>query len=138
MSARDRYHNQVKNALVKDGWTIMDDPLRLEWGRKDAYVDLGAEQIVAAEKAQRKIAVEIKTFLGASEVRDLENAYGQYMLYQHILEEVEPERVIYLAVTQIKYGEVFEDSFGKLLLNKGRIRLIVFDPQTEMIQQWIP
>ncbi len=107
MSARDKYHNQVRNALIKDGWTITDDPLRLEWGRKDAYVDLGAEQIVAAEKEQRKIAVEIKTFLGTSEVRDLENAYGQYMLYQDILEEVEPERIVYLAVQRLNTPKYF-------------------------------
>ena len=138
MSARDKYHNQVRNALIKDGWTITDDPLRLEWGRKDAYVDLGTEQIVGAEKEQRKIAVEIRTFLGTSEVRDLENAYGQYMLYQDILEEVQPDRLVYLAVTEAKYAEVFEDSFGRLLLNKKRIRLIVFDPEADNIQQWIP
>ncbi len=29
MPAKDIYHNQVKNALIKDGWTITDDPLIL-------------------------------------------------------------------------------------------------------------
>jgi hypothetical protein len=35
MPARDRYHDQVKNALTKDGWTITDDPLHVRWGKKD-------------------------------------------------------------------------------------------------------
>ncbi len=26
MPAKDIYHNEVKNALIKDGWTITDDP----------------------------------------------------------------------------------------------------------------
>jgi len=60
MPARDRYHDQVRNALVKDGWVITHDPLRLTWGLKDMYVDLGAEQLLAAEKGTRKIAVEVK------------------------------------------------------------------------------
>jgi hypothetical protein len=26
MPAKDIYHEEVKNALIKDGWTITDDP----------------------------------------------------------------------------------------------------------------
>ena len=40
MPARDIYHDAVKNALVKEGWIITDDPLHLKWGQKDMYVDL--------------------------------------------------------------------------------------------------
>jgi hypothetical protein len=39
MPARDIYHDAVKNALVKEGWIITDDPLHLKWGHKDMYVD---------------------------------------------------------------------------------------------------
>ena len=69
MSAKDRYRDCVKNALIKDGWVITHDPLRLPWGKKDMYVDLGAETLLAAEKDQRRIAVEIKSFVGKSEAR---------------------------------------------------------------------
>lgn len=37
-------------------------PLYLDYGGVDMYVDLGAEKLIAAEKNQQKIAVEIKTF----------------------------------------------------------------------------
>ena len=47
MPARDFYHEQVRTALVKDGWVITHDPLRLNWGNKDLYVDLGAERLIA-------------------------------------------------------------------------------------------
>jgi XisH protein len=63
MPARDRYHDHVKAALIKDGWIITHDPLRLHWGVKDMYVDLGAERLLAAEKGTRKIAVEVKSFI---------------------------------------------------------------------------
>ena len=49
MPARNIYHNQVRNALIKDGWTITHDPLRLTWGDKDLYVDLGAERLLARD-----------------------------------------------------------------------------------------
>lgn len=58
MPAKDRYHDAVKAALVRDGWTITHDPLTLRWGKKDMFVDLGAEKLLAAEKGERKIAVE--------------------------------------------------------------------------------
>jgi hypothetical protein len=33
MPAKDIYHDTVKNALVKDGWTITHDPLRIRLAR---------------------------------------------------------------------------------------------------------
>lgn len=38
MSARDIYHEHVRDALDKDGWRITQDPLHLQWGLKDMYV----------------------------------------------------------------------------------------------------
>jgi hypothetical protein len=87
MPAKDLLHNCVKNALIKDGWTITDDPFRLKYKGRKLYVDLGAERILAAEKGNRKIAVEIKSFVGHSEMNDLENALGQFISYRAILSE---------------------------------------------------
>ncbi len=85
MPARDFYHDVVKAALIADGWTITHDPLKLKVGKKNLFVDLGAEQLLAADKEGRKIAVEVKSFLGDSEVEDLEKALGQFILYHDIL-----------------------------------------------------
>ncbi len=52
MPARDIYHDSVKKALIKDGWTITHDPYILTFGQKDVFVDLGAERVLAAEKAE--------------------------------------------------------------------------------------
>ena len=57
------FHEIVKNALIKEGWTITHDPLHLRWENKDLFVDLGAERLIAAELGSRKIAVEIESFL---------------------------------------------------------------------------
>ncbi|WP_255603813.1 XisH family protein [Oscillochloris sp. ZM17-4] len=90
MPARDIYHRTVKQALIKAGWEITHDPLRLQWGSKDMYIDLGAETLVAAEQQGRKIAVEIKSFLGPSEIEDLRNALGQFILYRTIMQTTDP------------------------------------------------
>ncbi len=138
MPAKDIYHDAAKNALIKDGWTITHDPLRLEWGDKDLYVDLGAERLLAAEKAGQQIAVKIKSFVGASEMADLEKALGQYVVYHDVLAEIEPQRMLYLAVPQKILLDIFEEPLGKLLLKNKRVRLVGFDPNTEVIVQWIP
>lgn len=137
MPAKDIYHDTVKQALIKDGWTITDDPLRLVYGRQDVFVELGAEKLFAAEKNGRKIAVEIKSFSGRSEVKDLETALGQYILYEDVLMENEPERELFLAVIQDTFEVVFADSFGKLLLDKKRLKLLVVELQNEEIVKWI-
>ena len=94
MPAKDIYHDCVKNALIKDSWIITHDPLILKWGLKDLYVDLGAQQLLAAEKNKQKIAVEIKSFVSPSEVEDLKNAVGQFILYHDILTHIEPDRIL--------------------------------------------
>ncbi len=137
MPAKDTYHNNVRIALEKDGWTITNDPLTLEIGDRSLFVDLGAEKIFAAEKQGRKIAVEVKSFIAASPVHDLEEALGQYIVYEDILEVSEPERNIYLAVREEVYLDIFSEPIGQLLLQKKRLKLIVFDSSKEIIVRWI-
>jgi len=136
LAAKDIYHNVVKIALEKDGWKITDDPLRLTIGSRSVYVDLGAEKLFAAEKEGRKIAVEVKSFVNPSPVNDLENALGQYILYAKILEEEQPERVIYLAIPLNVFEDIFSEPIGQILLRKTDLRLLVFDPKKEVIVQW--
>lgn len=138
MPARDLYHNELKTALVKDGWTITHDPLRLEWGAKDMYVDLGAERFLGAEKGNRKIAVEGKTFAGPSELSDLERAVGQFMIYEGVLEQTHPDRSLYLAVRRQTKAEFFDEPLGQLVLRKCALRLLVFDADKQEVLEWLP
>lgn len=99
------------------------------------YVDLGAERLVAAEKEDQRIAVEIKGFAGLSPMTDLERAIGQFTLYQVVLAEREPDYILYLAVSAEVMKDVFQEALGQLLLAKGLARVIAFDPVKEEIVQ---
>lgn len=138
MSARNIYHQGVRKALEKDGWTITHDPYYLSWGGKDMYVDLGAEQLLAAEKGPRRIAVEIQSFLSDSVMEDLEKALGQFVLYRAVLARLDPDRVLYLAVPNDVARDLFEEPLGRLLVENNLARVIGFDPQAEVLVQWIP
>ncbi|NEQ68596.1 MAG: fatty-acid synthase [Symploca sp. SIO2D2] len=137
MPAKDIYHDSVKNALIKEQWTITHDPLTLRVGKKDMFVDLGAEKFLAAQKQGRKIAVEIKSFIGPSEIEDLRNALGQYILYENALELVEPDRILYLAMREVSFYELFEEVIGKYLLEKRLLKIVIFNPEKEVIVKWI-
>jgi hypothetical protein len=138
MPARNIYHAAVVRALTTDGWTITHDPYPLSFGGKDLFVDLGAEETtLAAEKEGRRIAVEIQSFLGRSPVRSLEEAVGQYAIYRLLLAEMDPDRLLYMAVSVGTHRGVLADQFGQLVVSGLNLHLIVFDEQQERIVQWI-
>lgn len=137
MPARDIFHDCVKKALVKDGWTVTHDPFSLRISQKDLFIDLGAEKLLAAEKNNQRIAVEIKSFTSPSGMRDLETAVGQYIVYHNVLSVTEPQRLLYLAVRESTFVNLFQDDLGRLLLERQALKIMTFDPEQEEITQWI-
>ncbi len=136
MPQRDIYHDAVKNALIKEGWEITADPLTLQFGGRNIYVDLEAESPIAAQKEGRKIAVEVKSFSNPSEVNDLEKAVGQYVMYRELLACKESDRALYLAISIETYRGIFSEPLGELMVETQQLKLIVFDEIQEVIQQW--
>ncbi len=100
-------------------------------------IDLAAENAIAAERNAEKIAVEIKSFISGSDINEFHTALGQYLNYCQALEEVEPERLIYLAVPSETYLDFFQLSFVQHAIQRYQIRLIIYDPKREEIRQWI-
>jgi hypothetical protein len=137
MPAKDLFHDCFKAALIKDGWHISHDPYTLKVGKKDLFIDLGASKLLAADKGTQKIAIEIKSFVSPSEIRDLEVALGQYVLYQNVLARIEPERILYLAIREASFLKLFEQEIGQILLENKVIKLLTFYPETEEIARWI-
>lgn len=100
--------------------------------------DLGAERLISAERDTQKIVVEVKSFVGQSDVKDLEQALGQYVLYRQILNEMGIERTLYLAVSRPTFNSVFTIELGQVLLKNQIVKLIVFYDESEAIVRWIP
>ncbi|SKB13508.1 XisH protein [Planktothrix sp. PCC 11201] len=137
MPAKDIYHDTVKNALIKDGWIIIHDHLSLKIGNKDIFIDLAADKLLIAEKLEQKIAVEVKSFISPSEIEDLKNALGQYILYEKVLSRLGCERILYLAIREPVFNRLFTEEIGKILLEDKTIKLLVFEPEQEVVIQWI-
>jgi hypothetical protein len=134
--ARDKFHQTVKEALEKDGWSITEDPLRLSNGKVDVEIDLGAEKLIGAERRGEKIAVEVKNFISHSPVNDFEDAYGQYLLYRKILNKAKIPRELYVAIPIFAYEKFFQRPLIQEIVMEEKINLLVFDDQTQTIVLW--
>jgi hypothetical protein len=135
--ARDMFHDLVKTGLEAEGWTITADPLYLSFGRVNFEVDLAAERVIAAERANRKIAVEIKSFLKSSFVTDFYSALGQFLSYRLALQKVEPDRELFLAVPLETYERFFSLEFTQSAIQEYSLRLIIYDSEQGGLARWI-
>jgi len=136
MTAKDIFHDAVRNGLEKEGWTITHDPMFIQIGGVEMYIDLGAERLIAAEKDNEKIAVEIKSFATVSAIYEFHLATGQYRNYQLALLKEDPERTLYLAVPEDTYERFFTLQFIQEAIRYNELQLLVYDPQKEVITLW--
>jgi XisH protein len=137
MPMHDLYHETVRNALIKDGWEITDDPYTLEYAGTKLYADLGAEKPLAAKKLTENIVVEIKVFNAPSLITELQKALGQYSIYLSFLKRIDPNRKLYLAVPIDIYQDFFMRPAIQIVIEDYSLKILVFDPAIEEITQWI-
>lgn len=137
MPARDRFHNAVKTGLEKQGWKITHDTLTVSFELGDMYIDLGADKILAAERENQKIAVEIKSFFNTSAISEFHTALGQFINYRLALSEQEADRTLYLAVPIDSYTSFFTIRLVQNIIKTYKLKLITYQPETEDIIEWI-
>ena len=137
MPAKDIYHDTVKRALEKDGWKITAENLQLPWGGTRTFIDIIAEQVFVAEKEGRKIAVEVKSFIGKSNLSELEKAVGQFIFYRFAVRREEPECELFIAVGEKIYNKLFVHPDVIELIEIENLKIIVFDESKEVIVRWI-
>lgn len=136
MPSKDLYHDVVIHALQKEGWQITADPLHIKFAGVNFFIDLGAERVIAAQRGEEKIAVEIKSFDRASVIAEFHAALGQFMNYRLVLSNSEPERILYIAVSKDIYKKFFQSDFGKIAIQSYQLKLLVYDIKIEEIVTW--
>lgn len=135
--ARDIFHNAVRAALEAQEWTITHDPFALKAGEVNMEIDLAAEKVLAAEKGDRKIAVEIKSFLSKSKLQDFYLAKGQYDVYRKGIAKNNENRVLYLAIEEEIYNTFFQKTLIQEITQEENIFLLIFNSVTQTIVKWI-
>lgn len=136
--ARDIFHPIVREALEKDGWVITHDPYHLLVMDRKYAIDLGVGQLFAAQSRSTKIAIEVKSFVATSLNYEFHGVLGQYLIYQAFLELVEPDRKLYLSVPKPVYDSFFQEEATQYIVSKFNLSLVILNPETKTIDQWIP
>jgi hypothetical protein len=135
--ARDKFHDLFRKALENEGWNVTHDPLRLKTGRIPVLIDLGAERILAAEKGEEKVAIEIKTFGNPSFITAFYEAVGKYIVYQEAIQILEPNRLLYLALPDDVYEGFAEDLLIDSVFQRHQFRIVTYDSEHQIIVKWI-
>jgi hypothetical protein len=142
---RNSFHHQTGYSC--EGWEITDDPYVISYGERFLFIDLAAKlnasdsiagRVIGAKRGKKRIAIEIKEFRGNSAIADLEQAIGQYVLYQMLLNQVDPERELFLAVPDTTFDEIFSEPIGELVICELPLKLLIVNVGTVKVTQWIP
>lgn len=135
MPAKDRYHDAVKRALIRDGCKILSEQYFVGTDTRQFWVDL----FVESAAGDQRMLVEGKSFLpGESEIENLANAIGKYLIYEVAIALGGLQLPLYLAVPLPTFQGILQAPFVEDLRRKIHIRLIVADTVSEVIHQWIP
>ena len=60
------------------------------------------------------------------------------MPYKILLSQVDPERLLYLGISDQTYHEIFDEPLGKLVIEALPLNLIIIDVFKMEVKQWIP
>ena len=132
MPAKDYYHETVKQALIKDGWTIGGEQVAFIGSERQVVIDF---QVV--KQGYGIVLVEVKGFQ-PSMVESLANALGKTLIYRYILNELAQNIPVWLAVPEFAYEGILTENMGLTFRSQLGIDLAVFSVERAEIVQWIP
>jgi hypothetical protein len=132
MPRKDDYHDAVKQALIKDGWSIDGEQVAFIGSERQIVIDLKV-----SKDGQGIILVEVKGFQ-PSMVESLANAMGKILIYRYILNELAQNIPIWLAVPEFAYQSILTEDMGITMRQQLGMDLIVFSVKQEEIVEWIP
>ncbi|MGB0564423.1 MAG: element excision factor XisH family protein [Spirulinaceae cyanobacterium] len=138
MPAKDAHHDVIKNALIKAGWTILSDPYTIKYKDVTVFADLLVGGLVAAQRDNEQIVVEVKSFLCRAPMREFETALGQFMIYRIFLHKKELGHIkVVLGISQEVYKKFFKSKAIQVVVDEVDLPLVVVDIETETIVEWI-
>lgn len=137
MPRKDTFHDTVRIGLEKDGWRVIDDPLRIVAGGVGLFIDLSAEPIMTFERNDKRIAIEIKSFEIQSQITSFYEAFGKYLTYRKALSMTKMNLELYLAVPKRAFDSVFQKELVKQLITEYKVNIIIYSAKNQTIISWI-
>jgi hypothetical protein len=116
MPAKDLYHDNVKRALEKDGWTINAQQIFIKLPERRFWIDMEAE----LQRENRRIFVEVKSFKNVpSPVESLAASIGKYLIYRVALDRLSIATPLWLAIPQSAFRGIFSQPIGQAVIKRA-------------------
>ena len=136
MPRLDDCHEQVVHALEKDGWRVNPSQEQRYTPDRTIFIDIVATRGINGSTEQILLA-EIKCFADRNATaRELYIAFGQYILYRALLDELKDETPLYLVVPEHAYLNIFGQTVLRAVRD-NRVKMVIVNIVTETITQWI-
>ncbi len=98
------------------------------------WIDIQAEK----PDSQLSILIEVKGFENMrSPIAYLQSVVGQYVLYQTVLQYLEWEHPLYLALPDDIENDILSEAIGQEVIRATNMKLMRFSVELEEIIQWI-
>ena len=137
MPAIDFIQPQVRAALEKDGWKVINDPFFIPVeGLTGLFIDLAVQNIFGAERDGEKIAVEIKGFGEQSLTHDFYLALGQVLVYESGMADQGLDWPLYLAVPLEEFKRLEKIPLFIKVIDKFQINTLIIDIENQTISSW--
>jgi XisH protein len=140
MPAIDNCEPMIRNALLKEGWTVERSPFFLRSGIFTLFADIRMRKEAHKGNGTGRsiIIVEVKCFSDLKMFQDeLYRAVGQYLIYQHAVSAEGILGDVFLAIPTTAYVRIFSESLLQGIIKQVRMKLIVVDLEREEVNQWI-
>jgi Holliday junction resolvase-like predicted endonuclease len=135
MAKTDAIEPQVVNALIHDGWTIVQTQIAVRYETWTAHIDLLVRSSITAVQGEKNVVIEVKSFQPRLKLADLEKAVGQYLIYKSWLARKRPGWDLYLAIST-RTAKFFADEAIQVVVKDYGINLLIVDIKTERIVAW--
>ena len=77
-----------------------------------------------------------KVLLGVRKPPNWKKALGQFSLYYSVMKRTDAERILYLAVPDTVFGDLFEGEKGEIVMSDERLKVFCFSAESEEILKW--
>ncbi len=136
MPSFDQCHDQVKRALQKDGWRIVEEQAPMVLGNRRAFIDLRGTRAINGSRLQMMF-LEVRCFPDSQNTNhELYTAVGQYILYRAMLNELEVDVPLYLSIPESIFNDLY-DAPVQRVVRESQIKIVVVNLDQERIVQWI-
>lgn len=133
--AKDKLHDIVEVALVKDGW-INIKSITLNYKGTDLNVDIIADKLISAEKENLQIAVEVKSF--GKQERDIRLPSSAWSIFTLPHGHLGINSIPYLALPEAIYTNYLTRPFFQDSISLHHVNLFTIDTQRQEIVRWNP